>query len=77
MHDASSLSQEEESLVTTLRSANAQTSQIKRVLSEKFQKNFTTQKLQNMMNKLKTTASSNYETFSEKIEDEGGKIEYE
>ena len=32
VHDASSLSQEEESLVTTLRSANAQTSQIKRVL---------------------------------------------
>ena len=77
VHDASSLSQEEESLVTTLRSANAQTSQIKRALSEKFQKNFTTQKLRNMMNKLKTTASSNYETFFEKIEDEGGKMEYE
>ena len=77
VHDASSLSQEEESLVTTLRSANAQISQIKRVLSEKFQKNFTTQKLRNMMNKLKTIASSNYETFFEKIEDEGGEIDYE
>ena len=67
-------------MLTTLRSANAQTSQIKRVLSEKFQKNFITQKLRNMMNKLKTTASSNYETFFEKIEDEGGgggEIEYE
>ena len=73
VHDASSLSQEEKSLVTTLRSENARTSQIKKVLNEKFQKNFTTQKLRNMMNKLKTTASSNYETFFEKIEDEGGK----
>ena len=72
VHDASSLSQEEESLVTTLRSANAQISQIKKVLSEKFQKNFTTQKLRNMLNKLKTTASNNYGTFFEKIEDEGG-----
>ena len=76
----STLTPDEEHLVTNLRSANAQTSQIKRVLSEKYQKTFTTQKLRNLMSKLKPPGASDdttLETFLLQIDDEGGKIEYD
>ena len=76
---SASLSLEEEEMVINLRNANAKTSQIKRILHEKYQKSFTTQKLLNVIRKLVQPGVHNqdsFESFLLHIEEEDGKIEY-
>ena len=77
------LTAEEENLVCNLKSANAQTSQIKRVLNERFQKKFTIQRLRNLINKLNVPNSAGsseverLETYLQQVDEEGGTIEWE
>ena len=72
------LNEEEIELVTTLRQANTKPSQIKRVLSEQFQKNIPAQKLKNLLQKLDAPDEDRekFENFLDRVVDEGGDIEY-
>lgn len=73
-----SLNSEEESLVRNLTNANAKTSQIKRILSNRFQKQFTTQRLKNIIKGI-SEADNEDNSLAEyltKVEEEGGQVHW-
>ena len=72
------LNSEEENLFRNLTNANAKTSQIKIILNIRFQEQFTTQRLENIIKGMTEAddGDNSLSEYSEKVEDEGGEVHW-
>ena len=73
------IEERDEEMILTLADASARPSQIKRVLKEKNKKVVSTQKIRNLINKLKSSDIENkesFEDFLEDVEENGGEVEW-
>lgn len=73
------LEEEEKEVIVDLHEANCKPSEISRVVKNKFEKKLSTQKIRNLLQKIKSTDADSTEMlrdFLEKIEDEKGTVDY-